>query len=194
MPGIVYLVGAGPGDPGLLTLKGKSLLERANCVVYDFLANEELLRYTRADCHKVYAGKRAGRHTMTQEQINSFLVERARRGETVVRLKGGDPFIFGRGGEEAVALAEAGIPFQVVPGVSSGHAAPAYAGIPLTHRDYASSVSFLTGHEEDELPGESSALSPSETLVFFMGARNLAEITAALMSQGRSPSTPAAVI
>jgi len=194
MPGIVYLVGAGPGDPGLLTLKGKALLERADCVVYDFLANEELLRYTRPDCRKVYAGKRAGRHTMTQEQINSFLVERARRGEAVVRLKGGDPFIFGRGGEEAMALAEAGIPFQVVPGVSSGHAAPAYAGIPLTHRDYASSVSFLTGHEEDGLPGESSALPPSETLVFFMGARNLAEITAALLRRGHPPSTPAAVI
>src|SRR5487761_48838 len=194
MPGIVYLVGAGPGDPGLLTLKGKALLERADCVVYDFLANEELLRDTRLDCRKIYAGKRAGRHTMTQERINRLLMDHARLGETVVRLKGGDPFIFGRGGEEAMTLAEAGIPFQVVPGVSSGHAAPAYAGIPLTHRDVASSVSFLTAHGEDTLIPASISLPSSETLVFFMGARNLAELTAALVRQGRSPSTPAAVI
>ncbi len=194
MSGIVYLVGAGPGDPGLLTLKGKALLERADCVVYDFLANEELLRYTRPGCRHIYAGKRAGRHTMSQERINQLLAQRARRGEIVVRLKGGDPFIFGRGGEEAMALAEAGIPFQVVPGVSSGHAAAAYAGIPLTHRDAASSVTFLTARGHAPLNPSSSAPELSETLVVFMGARNLEELTSALLRQGRPPSTPAAII
>ncbi|MGH9355008.1 MAG: uroporphyrinogen-III C-methyltransferase [Terriglobia bacterium] len=194
MSGIVYLVGAGPGDPGLLTLKGKALLERADCVIYDFLANEELLRYTRPDCRRLYAGKRAGRHTMTQDHINRLLVDYARRGETVVRLKGGDPFIFGRGGEEAMSLAEAGVAFHVVPGVCSGHAAPAYAGIPLTHRDYASSVAFLTAHGDEALEAGTGTSPHSDTLVFFMGARNLAEITAMLLREGRPPSTPAAVI
>ncbi|MGH9359810.1 MAG: uroporphyrinogen-III C-methyltransferase, partial [Terriglobia bacterium] len=194
MPGIVYLVGAGPGDPGLLTLKGKALLERADCVVYDFLANEDLLRYTRPGCRKVYAGKRAGRHTVTQERINRLLVERARLGETVVRLKGGDPFIFGRGGEEALALAGAGIRFQVVPGVSAGHAVPAYAGIPLTHRGIGSSVSFLTAHGEDAVAPASGAAPAADTMVFFMGARNLPELTSVLLRQGYAPSTPAAVI
>jgi len=202
MAGKVYLVGAGPGDPGLLTLKGKSLLERADCVIYDFLANEALLRHTRTDCEKIYVGKRAGRHTMSQDRINHLLIEKAQKGLCVVRLKGGDPFIFGRGGEEAMELSSAGIPFEVVPGVSAGHAAPAYAGIPLTHRDLASSVCFITGHEDPSEPDSPLATvleSPpattrAETLVFFMGARTLSEITTLLLKQGRDPLTPAAVI
>jgi uroporphyrinogen III methyltransferase/synthase len=202
MPGKVYLVGAGPGDPGLLTLKGKVALERADCVIYDFLANEALLRHTRADCEKIYVGKRAGRHTMSQDRINRLLIDKARQGLCVVRLKGGDPFIFGRGGEEAMELSLAGIPFEVVPGVSAGHAAPAYAGIPLTHRDLASSACFLTGHEEPSDPDsplakvmeDASITRKAQTLVFFMGARTLSEIAALLLKQGCDPSIPAAVI
>lgn len=197
MPGKVYLVGAGPGDPGLLTLKGKATLDRAECVVYDFLVNEELLRHVRPDCERVFAGKRSGRHAMTQNTINRLLVDRARAGRIVVRLKGGDPFIFGRGGEEAEELAQAGIPFEVVPGVSAGSAVPAYAGIPLTHRGVSSGVTFLTGHDNVCAPEslKSPSLRPaSDTLVFFMGTRNLGEITAALIQQGYKPSTPAAVI
>ncbi len=198
MPGKVYLVGAGPGDPGLLTIKGKAVLQRADCVVYDFLANEELLLLTPGPCEKVYAGKRAGRHAMTQERINRLLVERAARGETVIRLKGGDPFIFGRGGEEAAALAAAGIPFEVVPGVSSGYAVPAYAGIPVTHRDFSSSVAFVSIRGNDGSSVQQWAAAPAfpqaDTLVFFMGARNLSEIVATLINRGRDPSTPVAVI
>lgn len=198
MPGKVYLIGAGPGDPGLFTLRGKALLEKADCVIYDFLANEELLRYAPASCEKIYAGKRAGRHTLKQNQINRLLIEKAREGLCVVRLKGGDPFIFGRGGEEAEALAQAGVLFEVVPGVSAGCAVPAYAGIPLTHRGLSSSVTFLTGHEETSHMGTAKrtlpGATPEGTLVVFMGARNLPEITDALIRQGRSPSTPAVVI
>ena len=198
MSGKVYLVGAGPGDAGLLTLKGKAALERADAVVYDFLANEDLLRYTRPDCERICVGKRPGEKTSSQEEINELLINRAAKGKIVVRLKGGDPFIFGRGGEEAQALVRAGIPFEVVPGISSGYAAPAYAGIPLTHRDLASSVTFLTGHED---PSKSSTsidwprlATGAGTLVLFMGVHNLPEISAALTIQGRDPSTPVAVI
>lgn len=198
MAGRVYLVGAGPGDPGLLTLKGKAVLERADCVIYDFLANEELLSYTPAACEKIYAGKRSGRHAFSQEQINRLLVERASRGETVVRLKGGDPFIFGRGGEEAAALAEAGILFEIVPGVSSAYAVPAYAGIPVTHRDWSSSVSLVSIRGGSAQPGveavAASDLPKTDTLVILMGARKLDEIVGLLLSQGRSPATPIAVI
>lgn len=198
MSGKVYLVGAGPGDAGLLTLKGKVALEHADTVVYDFLANEDLLRYTRPDCERICVGKRPGEKTSSQEEINELLINRAAKGKIVVRLKGGDPFIFGRGGEEAQALVRAGIPFEVVPGISSGYAAPAYAGIPLTHRDLASSVTFLTGHED---PSKSSnsidwprLATGAGTLVLFMGVHNLPEISAALTIQGRDPSTPVAVI
>ncbi|MGH9402801.1 MAG: uroporphyrinogen-III C-methyltransferase [Terriglobia bacterium] len=198
MPAKVYLVGAGPGDPGLLTLKGRALLERAGCVIYDFLVSEELLRCVPADCEKVFAGKRAGRHVMTQDEINRLMIERSRAGTLVVRLKGGDPFIFGRGGEEAAALAQAGVPFEVVPGVSAGSSVPAYAGIPLTHRGLSSSVTFLTGHDDasglESLKPEDAREARTGTLVFFMGARNLPEITAALIDQGRAACTPAAVI
>jgi uroporphyrinogen III methyltransferase/synthase len=198
MSGRVYLVGAGPGDPGLLTLKGKAALEHADAVIYDFLANEDLLRYTRPGCKKIYVGKRSGEKTLTQEAINQLLVSKARQGKVVVRLKGGDPFIFGRGGEEGQTLARAGIPFEVVPGITSGYAAPAYAGIPLTHRDISSSLTFLTGHED---PSKSPASidwakvsTGSDTLVLFMGVGNLPHITATLIREGRSGDTPVAVI
>ncbi|MDB5303577.1 MAG: uroporphyrin-III C-methyltransferase, partial [Phycisphaerales bacterium] len=147
--GTVSLVGAGPGDVGLITVRGLELLERADVVVYDYLANPRLL----AHCPKaeaIYVGKKAAAHSMTQEQINALLVEKARAGKQVVRLKGGDPFVFGRGGEECEALAVAGVRFEVVPGITAAIAAPAYAGIPVTHRDFNSSFTFLTGHEKEE--------------------------------------------
>ncbi len=198
MPGKVYLIGAGPGDPGLLTLKGKTALERADCVIYDFLAANELLRYARPDAERIYAGKRGGGPRRPQEEVNQLLVSKAREGRIVARLKGGDPFIFGRGGEEALALVRAGIPFEVVPGVSSGVAAPAYAGIPLTHRELASSVSFIAGQEDPE-KAESiidwkGLATSSGTLVFFMGTRNLRAIAERLVASGRTRQTPAAVI
>ncbi|MGA8186151.1 MAG: uroporphyrinogen-III C-methyltransferase [Terriglobia bacterium] len=198
MSGKVYLVGAGPGDTGLLTLKGKAALERADAVIYDFLANADLLRYAPLPCEKICVGKRPGEKTLLQEEINELLVSKAAEGKVVVRLKGGDPFIFARGGEEAQALAKAGIAFEVVPGISSGYAAPAYAGIPLTHRDLSSSVTFLTGHED---PSKASSsvdwarhAQGADTLVLFMGVRNLPEITAALVKGGRNANTPVAVI
>lgn len=198
MNGKVYLVGAGPGDPGLLTLKGKAALERADAVIYDFLANEDLLRYAPSVCERICVGKRPGEKTLLQEEINELLVSKATEGKVVVRLKGGDPFIFGRGGEEAQALARAGVPFEVVPGVSSGHAAPAYAGIPVTHRELSSSVAFLTGHEDPSKPSSNidwaRQAKGADTLVLFMGVRNLAEISAALIQAGRAPNTPAAVV
>lgn len=194
MPGKVYLVGAGPGDPGLLTLRAKTLLERADCVVYDFLVNEAILDHAPPECERIFAGKRSGRHALSQDRINHLLAERALAGKRVVRLKGGDPFIYGRGGEEAAALRAMGVDFEIVPGVSAGHAAPAYAGIPLTQRGISSSVHFLTGHEE---AGEVAPLpSPDQpgTLVFFMGKRKLGETAASLIRQGFDPNTPAAVI
>jgi len=198
MGGKVYLVGAGPGDQGLLTLKGKTVLERADCVVYDFLANDELLRFAPSRAEKIYVGKRGRDPATSQAEINQLLVRKAREGRIVVRLKGGDPFIFGRGGEEAEALVKAGIPFEVVPGITAGHAAPAYAGIPVTHRDFASAVSFATGHEdptktEPALNWSKIAAGPG-TLVFFMGVSNLTEIARALTQHGRHPHTPVAVI
>ncbi len=198
MSGKVYLVGAGPGDAGLLTLKGKAALERADTVIYDFLANEDLLRYTSPDCEKICVGKRPGEKTTPQEAINELLIFKAGQGKTVVRLKGGDPFIFGRGAEESLALAGAGVRFEVVPGITSGYAAPAYAGIPLTHRNMSSSVTFVTGHED---PSESTTgidwpklATGGETLVLFMGVRNLPRITTVLVKEGRHPNTPVAVI
>ncbi len=198
MGGKVYLVGAGPGDPGLFTLKGKMVLERADCVVYDLLASEDLLRFARPECERISAGKRAHDPTMSQAGINRLLVTRARAGQVVVRLKGGDPFIFGRGGEEAEELVRAGIAFEVVPGITSGYAAPAYAGIPVTHRDFTSGVYFITGHEDPtqrEPDLDWSKVSTTlDTLVFFMGVKNLPGITAALVQHGRDPRTPVAVI
>jgi uroporphyrinogen III methyltransferase/synthase len=196
--GKVYLVGAGPGDPGLLTLKGKQILERADCVIYDFLVNKDLLRLARPEAEKICVGRRGEADRLRQSEITKLLVARAREGKLVCRLKGGDPFVFGRGGEEVQALAEAGMAFEVVPGVSAGHAVPAYAGIPITHRDITSTVSFIAGHEDPEK--ESSRLDWPQlatcpgTLVFFMAVRNLPRITQALIEHGRAPTTPAAVI
>ncbi|MBW1916886.1 MAG: uroporphyrinogen-III C-methyltransferase [Deltaproteobacteria bacterium] len=196
--GIVYLVGAGPGDPGLVTRRGLEVLQQADCVVYDYLANEGLLAAAPVEAEIIFVGKRGGDHTRSQNEINQLLVEKARAGMKVVRLKGGDPYIFGRGGEEAEELAQHRIPFEVVPGISSAVAVPAYAGIPLTHRRYASLVSFITGHEdpakpESAIPWEVLAQSPG-TLVFLMGVKNLAEITRQLQTRGKSAQTPAAVI
>ncbi len=196
--GRVYLVGAGPGDPGLLTLKGKWCLAASDVVIYDALVAKALLEHTRPGAMVIYAGKREGHHSRPQEEINALLVQYARAGLTVTRLKGGDPFVFGRGGEEALALHEAAIPFEVVPGVSAGIAVPAYAGIPVTHRDLAAAVTFVTGHERTDKDVSAvrwDNLGPGHgTLVFFMGLRNLPEIVAKLTLNGRAPDTPAAVI
>jgi uroporphyrinogen III methyltransferase/synthase len=196
--GRVYLIGAGPGDRGLLTLRGKALLERADVVVYDHLVSPSLLEYAPARAERLYVGKRSGAHSMSQEKINRLLVERARSGAAVARLKGGDPFVFGRGGEEALALSEAGILFEVVPGVTAGIAAPAYAGIPVTHRGLASGVGLLTGHETPDKEESSlnwSALANWKgTLSFYMGTENLSPICERLIAEGLDPETPAAAI
>ncbi len=198
MAGKVYLVGAGPGDPGLLTLKGKAVLEQADCVIYDRLANEVLLRYAPSGCERIFAGKRGADPAARQAKINRLLISKARAGKVVARLKGGDPFVFGRGGEEALELVRAGINFEVVPGVSAGFAVPAYAGIPVTHRDLTASVSFVTGHEDPtkSVPAIDwpSLASGQGTLVFFMGVRNLPGIATQLVKYGRNPATPVAVI
>jgi len=196
--GKVALVGAGPGDEGLLTLRGKEWLERANVVIYDYLANERLLRFTQPGTEFIYAGKKEGRVTLSQNQINTLLIEKSKLGKTVVRLKGGDPFIFGRGGEETQALNEAGIPFTVVPGVTSPIGVAAYAGIPLTHRDFSSTLSIITGSNEkgreDEHIDWEKIASRSGTLIFLMGARKLKRITENLIQYGKDPDTPIAVI
>ncbi|MEW5722722.1 MAG: uroporphyrinogen-III C-methyltransferase [Thermodesulfobacteriota bacterium] len=196
--GKVYLVGAGPGDPGLITLKAVELLGKADAVVYDFLANPALLAHVSPSAELIYVGKKGGDHTLAQREINRLMVDLAGRGKSVVRLKGGDPFVFGRGGEEAEELAAAGVPFEVVPGVSSAVAAPAYAGIPVTHRRFTSNVGFITGHEDPDKP--ESALDWSKiatafgTLVFLMGVRNLPGLTSNLVQGGRDPATPAALV
>ncbi|MGH7786281.1 MAG: uroporphyrinogen-III C-methyltransferase [Candidatus Binatia bacterium] len=197
-PGTVYLVGAGPGAPGLLTLDGQRCLQRADVVVYDYLANPCLLDHAPAQVERVLVGKHGGGARVEQTVITALLIERARRGLQVVRLKGGDPFVFGRGGEEAEALAEAGVPFVVVPGVSAAVAVPAYAGIPLTHRDLASSFTVLTGYEypdKQELAVHWDAVSQrGNTLVFLMTTRQLEANMARLLAHGVAPDTPAAVI
>jgi uroporphyrinogen III methyltransferase/synthase len=196
--GTVYLVGAGPGDPGLLTVRGLELLRQADVVVYDRLVNPALLDEAPPDALRIFAGKLTGIHPLPQAEINALLIAHARRGRRVVRLKGGDPFIFGRGGEEAEALAEAGIPFEVVPGVSSAVAVPAYAGIPLTHRGLSSSFAVITGHEDacKDGPGVDweRLATAVDTLVVLMGARTLPRIVGKLLSHGRSPETPVALI
>lgn len=196
--GIVYLVGAGPGDPGLMTMRGLELIRRADCLIYDYLANEAFLLEAPPQAEIIYVGKKGGDHTLPQKDINQLLVEKAREGKTIVRLKGGDPYIFGRGGEEAQELGRQNIPFEVVPGITSAIAVPAYAGIPLTHRQHASLVSFITGHEdptksESSIPWEILGKSPG-TLVFLMGVKNLADICHELQAHGKAASTPAAVI
>jgi uroporphyrinogen III methyltransferase/synthase len=194
----VYLVGAGPGDPGLLTARALELIAAADVVVYDRLIPPSALDRARPDAELLYAGKEGGGPSMPQAEIEQLLVKRGAAGRTVVRLKGGDPFVFGRGGEEAEALRAAGIPFEVVPGVTAGIAAPAYAGIPVTHRDSASAVAFVTGHEDPSKPSsaldwEALAAFPG-TLVVYMGVRQLEAIAAQLVAAGRDRSQPAAVI
>ncbi len=195
--GIVYLVGGGPGDPGLITLRAVDCLRKAHVVVYDRLANRQLLSYA-PQAEWIDAGKMPSHHKLPQEQINQTLIEHASQGKVVVRLKGGDPFVFGRGGEEAAALVEAGIPFEIVPGVSSAIAAPAYAGIPITYRDLAFSASLIAGHRSDpqaDTAGDWQRLAHSaDTLVFLMGIQNLPTIVAQLLAGGRSPETPVALI
>jgi uroporphyrinogen III methyltransferase/synthase len=194
----VFLIGAGPGDPELLTLKGLRCLQVANCVVYDSLVNIDLLQYVRADAELIYVGKRRGQQGISQDEINQLLIDKANERKTVARLKGGDPFVFGRGGEEAEALTNAGIGFEIIPGISSGIAVPAYAGIPVTHRDYSSSVTFLTGHEDNDKEDSGIAwdkIAPGNgTLVFFMGVARLAEIVENLLRCGRAPDTPIALV
>jgi len=194
----VYLVGAGPGDPGLMTRRSLELIASAGAILYDRLIPPGALDGARPDADLRYVGKQPGGHSMQQDEINALLVELARSHELVVRLKGGDPFVFGRGGEEAQALAEAGVAFEVVPGVTAGVAAPAYAGIPVTHRDDASAVAFVTGHEDPEKP-ESALDWPAlaafpGTLVLYMGVRNLAGIAERLIENGRAAGEPAAVV
>ncbi len=196
--GKVILVGAGPGDPGLITVKGKSWLERADVIVYDYLANVQLLQFAPKTAEIIYAGKKEGQYTLKQEDINKLLIQKAKQGKTVIRLKGGDPFLFGRGGEETVALNKEGIPFAVVPGVPSPFGVSAYSGIPLTHRDFSSMITIVTGSNEKgkedlHIDWEKIA-SRSGTLVFLMGARKLGRITENLIKFGKDPNTPIAVI
>ncbi|MGF1481721.1 MAG: uroporphyrinogen-III C-methyltransferase [Cyanophyceae cyanobacterium] len=196
--GKVYLVGAGPGDPGLLTLKGKQLLECANVVIYDALVSPAILAMIGAQAERINAGKRRGRHSKIQTETTQLLIEKARTEAVVVRLKGGDPFIFGRGGEEMADLLKAGVSVEVVPGITSGIAAPAYAGIPLTHRSYSSSVTFVTGHEaagkyRPEVNWRAIAQG-SETIVIYMGIHNLPHIVAELRAGGLEATTPIALV
>jgi uroporphyrinogen III methyltransferase/synthase len=196
--GRVYLVGAGPGDPELITLKAHRLLGEADVVVYDHLVDAELLKLARPDCERIFAGKRGGQPCRPQSEIDETLVRLALEGKNVVRLKGGDPFVFGRGGEEASALAAAGVPFEIVPGVTSALAAAAYSGIPLTHRLHSSAIVLLTGHEDPSKPGASVRWEDyaklGATLCVYMGVKNLATITARLVAGGLDASTPAAIV
>jgi uroporphyrinogen III methyltransferase/synthase len=185
----VYLVGGGPGDPDLITVKGRKLLAAADAILYDHLAPEGLLQLARRDAEKIYVGKKKSVHAFSQEEICAMMIDRARRGLTVVRLKGGDPFIFGRGGEEIEALAEAGVQYEVVPGVTSPLGIAAYTGVPLTHREHTKAVTFVTGHDVHTV--DWSKFGQSETLVIFMGVHFIREITAEIMKYGRSGDTPA---
>jgi uroporphyrinogen III methyltransferase/synthase len=198
IPGKVYLIGAGPGDPGLITVKGLECVKKADVIIYDYLANERILDHRRPDAELIYVGKQGSRHTLPQDEINSLIVKKAKEGKIVARLKGGDPFIFGRGGEEAEELVDNGIPFEIVPGVTAATAVPTYAGIPLTHREHTASVAFVTGHE-DPTKEESKVhwdriATGIGTLVFFMGMKNLQNIVDNLVSHGRNPETPVALI
>ena len=197
-PGKVYLVGAGPGDIGLFTLKGKECVERADVIIYDYLANAAILAFARPDTECIFVGKHGGSSIMPQEEINRLLTKKASEGKTIVRLKGGDPFIFGRGGEEAEHLAATGIPFEVIPGVTSAISVPAYAGIPLTHRKYSSTIGIVTGNEDANKKRSAIAwdkiATGVDTIVILMGLRNLSSIVKNVTGNGRSPDTPAAVI
>ncbi|OYD08812.1 uroporphyrinogen-III C-methyltransferase [Paludifilum halophilum] len=196
--GRVYIVGAGPGDPELITVKGLKALRRADVLLYDRLVHPRLLSQTSEHCEKIDVGKRADRHRMTQDAINEMLVKKAREQKRVVRLKGGDPFVFGRGGEEAAVLKSRGIPYEVIPGIPSATAVPAYAGIPVTHRDYSSSFIVVTGHErrdkkEPRVKWKDLAQA-AETLVILMGVKHLSRICDQLLRHGRRPETPVALI
>lgn len=197
MAGKVYLVGAGPGDKDLITVKGLRCIQTADVIIYDRLINRELLAEARPEAKLIYCGKLPHYHVMKQETINHFLIKYALEGKAVTRLKGGDPFIFGRGGEEALALAQRGIAFEVVPGITSGIAVPAYAGIPITQREVSASVAFVTGHRQagDEAAIEWESLAKGiDTLVFYMGVAQLATISRELIAHGRASHTPAAII
>jgi uroporphyrinogen III methyltransferase/synthase len=198
MNGKVYLVGAGPGDPELITLKGLECIKNADVIIYDYLASPGLLKHAREHAEIIYVGKKGGDHTLSQDRINALIAEKAQKGLTVTRLKGGDPFIFGRGGEEAEVLVDARIPFEIIPGVTSAIAAPAYAGIPLTHRKFTSTIAFVTGHEdpskaESSIDWEAIARGIG-TIVFLMGVKNLPHITDRLMHHGMPPETPVALV
>jgi uroporphyrinogen III methyltransferase / synthase len=197
-PGRVALVGAGPGDPGLLTVRASRCLEEAEVIVYDRLVNPALLDLAPPDTLRIFAGKRAGAHCLPQAAINALLVHHAEAGRFVVRLKSGDPFVFGRGGEEALALAKAGIAFEIVPGISSAIAVPAYAGIPVTHRGIAASFAVLTGHEDPSKTSEAvdwrKLATAVDTLVVLMAAATFPRIVGALLAYGRAPETPVALI
>jgi uroporphyrin-III C-methyltransferase len=196
--GKVYLIGAGPGDPGLMTLKGKTLLECADVVLYDALVSPQIIAMINPDAEQINAGKRSGRHSLLQSETTQLLIEKAQDHAIVVRLKGGDPFVFGRGGEEMEDLVNAGVPVEVIPGITSGIAAPAYAGIPLTHRNYSSSVTFVTGHESAgkyrPAVNWSAIAQASETIVIYMGIHNLPHITEALFAAGMAAETPIALV
>lgn len=196
--GKVYLVGAGPGDPGLLTLKGKTLLECADVVIYDALVSPEILAMIGEQAEKIHAGKRRGQHSLLQAETTQLLIDKAQTHAVVVRLKGGDPFVFGRGGEEMEDLIQAGVSVEIIPGITAGIAAPAYAGIPVTHRNYSSSVTFVTGHEpiDKYRPRVNwrAMAEASETLVIYMGVHNLPHILSELELAGKDPDTPIALV
>ena len=195
--GKVYLVGAGPGDPKLLTVKAVDVLKEADVVIYDRLVGESIINLAPAKAEKIYVGKRTGKHEVPQDKITELIIKKAQAGGKIVRLKGGDPFVFGRGGEEAEALVERGIQFEVVPGVSSAVVAPAYAGIPLTHRDYASSVAIITGHRagDTERPIDWAKIAGAvDTMVILMGVESLDAIVTKLLQGGVSPRKPVAIV
>ena len=206
--GTAFLVGAGPGDPGLITVAGRDALASADVILYDRLAHPSLLNYCRADAEKIFVGKKSATHFVKQEDTNGIMAEAALAGKSVVRLKGGDPFVFGRGGEEAEYLRERGVPFVIIPGISSAIAAPAYAGIPVTHRDASSSFAVITGHERDDAKESGTRDGgaaegrrrwdriawAADTLIFLMGVESLPEISARLIENGRAPETPVGLI
>jgi uroporphyrin-III C-methyltransferase len=193
--GKVYIVGAGPGDPKLITVYGLECIQNSDVIVYDRLVNKELLNYAKQDAELIYCGKLPGKHHLIQEQINELLVNKALDGNIVTRLKGGDPFVFGRGAEEAEILAKQNISYEVIPGITSGIAAPAYAGIPVTHRDFASSFAIVTGHGQGTDQINWTALAQGiDTIVFYMGIGNLSNICKKLVESGKNPETPVAVI
>jgi uroporphyrin-III C-methyltransferase len=197
MVGKVFLVGAGPGDPDLITVKGLRCLQQADVILYDRLVNPELLQYAKEDAQLVYCGKLPHYHTMKQETINHFLVKYAKKGYQVVRLKGGDPFVFGRGGEEAEECAKNDVPFEIVPGITAGIAASAYAGIPVTHRNLSKSFAFITGHQAGDVAAEHQwfhLAKAVDTICIYMGVSQLSSITNQLIQHGKSPQTPIALV